>query len=314
MTNHDPDRWLDSVVASDLDRADAAQTTRSTAHVLRALGRAEAEPLVGPPRLGPSLGRGRWLMAASVAAALLWLALPTRRDVDVRTMPTPTRLEATSPVWTPVAVPAASLAGPAEAARGVAAAAPTPARPDRADPLEPERGLAPVSPVAPTSSPEFGAGLTSFEDTQVEHLGAEAVLVRGSLRFLRDADHDPGVTRVVIRDLPLLIDPVGTEFLVGACAGGAAVMVQHGRVFLRRHDGEPLAEVREGESMLVLAEPSSADGLAIESITSLGLEGVSSAAAAHPHVRPSDVLAMVARLRLIGLGDAPVHELLRSNP
>lgn len=313
MTNHDPDRWLDSITPGELDRADAADTARSVERVLRALGRTDAEPLTAPPRRAqPASGRSWWAfmgiavgVATGVAAAALGLLSPALRQVEPPAPPSSAQ-EAPAPpavAQTPAIAPELPVAppGPVE-------------RPGRPAPRAPERAPTPPSVVAQASSQAFGAGLTRFDDTRVEHIGADAVLTRGSLRFLRDADHDPGVSRVVIRDLPLVIDPVGTEFVVGACPGGAAVIVQHGRVFLRRADGEPLAEVREGESTLILADPAADGGLALESIASRGLDGVSAAAAAHAGAQTTDVLAMVARLRLISLGDAPVQELLKTNP
>lgn len=311
MTNHDPDRWLDSITPGELDRADAADTARSVERVLRALGRTDAEPLTAPPqRAQPASGRSWWVsmgiavgVAMSVAAAALGLLSPALRQVEP---PAPLAQETPAPpavAHTPVVAPEPSVAP----ARPVE-------RPGRPAPRALERAPTPPSAVAQASSLAFGAGLTRFDDTRVERIGADAVLARGSLRFLRDAGHDPGVSRVVIRDLPLVLDPVGTEFVVGACPGGAAIIVQHGRVFLRRADGEPLAEVREGESTLILADPAADGGLALEPIASRGLDGVSAAAAEHAGAQTTDVLAMVARLRLISLGDSPVQELLRTNP
>lgn len=278
---HD-DNWLDAFRPDECRTPELSRHDAAVARILERTG-APATALVSRPR--------RWMhlagaLAASVllAGAGVWLATPPTSPAPVAAA---VPFVAPKPRAAPhapedVAAPPAVAAVARTASRAVAP--PPPAPPP------------PVTVPPPASG--FGAGLVVHAGAVVLPVGADVRLVAGALTFVREGGLDPGVARVQLDELPLVLEPLGTRFTVVVGAGAAALSVAHGRVAVRTRDDVSVALVAEDESVLVLA--GSDGGQQVVSLRGLDLDAVHRAVVPGGRTSPADAVALVARLRLLG--------------
>jgi hypothetical protein len=287
----DHDGWLDAFAPEDLADPELRRIDAATVRALAAIGRGADEAVDGPHdarRRRPRRGLVLLAAAAVLAAGAGWLAL--------------------GGAPAPSATAVATAGGPPEVVVPLRrAAAPV------AEPVEVVRRATPRPAVAPRPPAEvgFGAGLVADVGTEVVRRGDDAVLRAGLLEFVREDGVDPGVGRVVFEELPLVAEPVGTVFTTVAGSGAAGVAVRRGHVALRHLDGRPVADVRTGESVLVLADPAAPLGLRVVSLRGLDLAAVRDAIAPGGRTSPSDAVSLVARLRLAQVDEATRHDLFR---
>jgi hypothetical protein len=182
----------------------------------------------------------------------------------------------------------------------------------------PEAIQAPSSPVGALSgpiSPPNGPGATppsALAPGLLPHPGAAvaihdgvAWLALGTLSFIRDDRHDPGVTEVRWRDPDIQATPIGTTFYAAAATGLAVVAVRDGRVALR---GAPLPEVAAGEMLAVFATKAGPVAVPVQGVRLVDLASHTPPGA---HTPPDALVAAVATLRE-QLLDAPERAALRA--
>jgi hypothetical protein len=299
----DPDAWLDAFDPADLDDPQLDEIDASADRINRAVGRASVP---AAPQAGASAPAAGLVGRASVPALLLALAAGALFGawwVQAPTTPVPVAAPHPVPVPVPLPVPETAPAPtpePAEVAATPDAGEARPiARPERATHPEPapEPAVAEEPAEAVVAAPEKvrkQPGLIAHTDAKVVIQGDAAVISAGLLTFVRDETHQPGVERVVWRDLPLIARPVGTEFTVGSGPSLASIAVADGRVVLEHTDGSVLASLGPGDELSVTADDRSPLGLRLLHTDDVPLDELE---ALKCRCRPEDLVALVASLR-----------------
>jgi len=162
------------------------------------------------------------------------------------------------------------------------------------DPIHPPKDATEGASVLPAST-TFGEGLEILPGARVERRGPTGVLRDGTIRFVRRDGVDPGIGRVRFATSGLLATPVGTVFVASTREGVDGIAVTEGRVILEDRDGAPLAEVRAGESVLVVR---GAGGLHVERLEGRDLLEI---ATSDHDLSPETLSAFALSLRLAAL-------------
>ncbi|MBX2803572.1 MAG: hypothetical protein KTR31_38190 [Myxococcales bacterium] len=265
MSTDDP--WLDAFDLDELDDPDLRS-------IDDAVARLKQQVTPAPPRRS----RGwMWLgLAAALAAgALLGVGWGQQRPID------------TAPV----------------VARPLPAPEATPPTPERKPPT-PDATAAPPEPRVVEQAPREPAppkepGLEPHPNATVRLQDDAAVLVTGTLRYVHDATHDPGVTQVRWDRLPLVATPIGTVFTVASEGDLAALTVSVGQIRLTHSDGRVLTTLDAGQEVAVFADPQSPNGLRVMALDGMPLDQVDDLLDG-PEAKA--LVSVVALLRLHGVG------------
>jgi hypothetical protein len=163
---------------------------------------------------------------------------------------------------------------------------------------------------APGRSATAGSieGLLRHGDAGMTIRGSIAVLRNGLLTFVRTEDIQPTVDRIRFATVDATAVPVGTVFTAAAARATGALSVQEGRVFLVMSDGRPLAEVRAGEAVAVVHDPT--EGVFVIYLDGMSLDAVAAAVPAGSDADPNRVRDLVAELRLAPVSGQALQTLL----
>ncbi|MEZ4234825.1 MAG: hypothetical protein R3F59_01390 [Myxococcota bacterium] len=223
----------------------------------------------------PRRRRGRAALAVgAVLAALALLAL--------RPAPPP----AAEPPPLPSAI---ALAPPPTVGRTAPARVPV----DRPRPVR-------AAPTAPRLQPGLLLG------RRVTIAGGRAVLAGGTLGYVHDPTHEPGVRQVALGELPVVLQPVGTAFTATVRSDDvAALRVAEGVVLVVHDDGTLLARLGPGQEAVTVTDLAAPLGVRLVQTTGLPLDAVRAQIPVDCPCRPRDVVAAVASLRLLAMAPTP---------
>ena len=286
--NPESDDWINAFDEQDFEDPQLAAMDEAVERL--AHGRA--------PVPQPSANTHRWwivgLTAAAAAAGLVWLASAPEPVAEqggvapaVATQGAPLAIEA----------PTTAVAEHRPATETVEAVDPAEVPLETPDLTDHRAGSVPDTPWPELPKP----GLIPEPGTEVVIAGSTAILSTGTLHYVHDAEHDPGVRSVALKHHPLQLVPVGTAFTVRSDDLLAAVRVQDGKVQLTDTNGSVVDTIAKGDERLIVSVPEAKDGLQILDTTELSLNEVVNAVPAGCLCRPADVVAQVATLRLLEL-------------
>ncbi|MBX2800085.1 MAG: hypothetical protein KTR31_20575 [Myxococcales bacterium] len=302
-----PDDWLDAFRPEDFDDPELAALDVAVHRLARPKGpqpkarvqgnrSATASRGIPESRATPSSdraaqgARGAWMLLAGVglAAALAWMTMASE--------PPELSRQASTRASPQLQIPDAATPRPLrpEVARGEQS---TPGAPVvRAEPL-----LAPAGGGAAEVASPPRPGLVPGPDAVVHIERGRAELVDGWLTYRHDAEHEPGVSSVAFRDVPVSLHPVGTAFDAISRGGVGGVRVSEGRVAARHVDGDPLSLLAPGAEALFVLDPDAVGGVVALDTTGQPLDQVLTLLPDGCLCRPRDVVALLARLRLAHL-------------
>lgn len=276
MSTDDP--WLDAFDLDDLDNPDLEAVDDAVARLKQ-----HVVPTAGPRRSSTWLWAG--LAAALAAGALLgvgWSQLWQRDASSVAAAPPAPTAPLPTPRPTPPPLPQPVPDVPPTAPPGASA-----------EPVIAENH-------APVPAPALQPGLQPHPRATVHVQGQTAVLVRGTLRYVHDAAHDPGVSQVRWEGLPLVATPVGTAFTVASEGSLAALAVSEGEVQLAHTDGRRLASLGPGQEVVVIGDLQHPTGLRVLEIDGAPLDRIGDRVG--EALASRELVSVVASLRLHAVG------------
>ena len=323
MMPRDPDPiepdFLDAFGPTDLDDPDLARLDEAVDRLAHTPPAAHTPPSTPPPanrRPTPALAAlagvvaGVIVGAAAAAGAFsLWPSplLPdppqpptttaTSPPKDQPTAPPPKTRSTHAPPAPPAlpepstdALPASPLAPLAAPAPHISTAPPSPKTLHQPPAHPPQPPAAPPKRALPGLVPDGSAVVTIARD--------RAVLHRGLLTYIHDADHEPGVHRVGLDDLPVLLEPVGTRFAAHAARFVGALRVTEGTVRVVHRDGTLLAHLSPGQEVVTVSDLDARLGVRLINTTDLPLDVLPAQLPPDCLCHPKDVIASIAAVRL----------------
>jgi hypothetical protein len=276
------DRMLDAFVPADLVNPELASIDGAVERLAR-----RAPPVRG--RAPVPLAAAAVGLFAGVAAAAALLALWPDATGGLEPVPPP--------------IPPPSVAAPAPA---------PPARLPLLEPPPEAPEVAPARSVAAAGTPTLRTGLVPSEDAALTLAEGRAVLAGGLVTYLHDDTHEPGVRRVAFSEVPVELEPVGTAFVAGVRPYVGAVAVTDGAVRVLHDDGTLLAQLVPGDQAVAVPDREAPLGVRVVHTDGLPLDGLEARLPRDCPCKASDVVAVVAALRLaarLGPNPTPPEEL-----
>ncbi len=288
----DPDSWLDAFTAEDLADPELPALDDAVQRISANHERPSPAPTLQPRRT--------WLWLGVLAAAAILAFVISQRTPNPPTEPAPATHPVADAAAAPVAAPPSRKVLEPVLAQDAVADVAAEIAPVEHEVLEASE-VPEASNVAEASeASEVLAGLLPEKGAELAIAGDTAILTSGTLRYIHDEHHKPGVRKVRWDQLSLTAVPVGTAFSTSAGKLVAAILVSGGRVEVVRDSGDVLRELRPGGE-LVAVPALDESGVTLIATAGMALNEIGDHVPDDCLCHVQDVVAAVAQVRMQAL-------------